>query len=65
MRKIRVKAAPGMKVPREDSSRRYITDGEPVEVYESTYYVRRIRDRELVEVNDTQSTPANTPRGDR
>lgn len=47
---ITVKAAPGLLVPREDKSTRYITDGEAVTVPASAYYLRRVRDGELVEV---------------
>lgn len=48
--KITVKAAPGLKVAREDSSRRYIDEKEPLTVELSTYYLRRIADGELIEV---------------
>jgi hypothetical protein len=45
-----VKAAPGLKVAREDASRRYIEE-EPFEVPETAYYLRRIVDGELVRVD--------------
>lgn len=44
-----VKAAPGIKVPREDDSRKYITDSEPVELDMTSYYIRRMSDGDLVE----------------
>lgn len=47
-----VKAAPGLKCPREDNSRRYIEDDKAVTVPASSYYVRRLRDGDLVEVKD-------------
>lgn len=45
---MRVKAAPGIKVPKEFHPTRYITDAEPVEVIDSAYYQRRITDGDLV-----------------
>lgn len=38
---MKVKARKGIRVPREDNARRYI-EQEPVEVPESTYYLRRV-----------------------
>ncbi|MCB7589164.1 DUF2635 domain-containing protein, partial [Klebsiella pneumoniae] len=38
-------------VPREDNARRYI-EQEPVEVPESTYYLRRLNEGDLVKVTD-------------
>lgn len=48
-----VKAAPGIKVPKEDKPREYITDtppeGEPgFAVPDSAYYLRRVTDGDLV-----------------
>ena len=37
-----VKAAPGLRVPREDAPRRYITDDQPVSVPATAYYLRRL-----------------------
>lgn len=50
---MKVKAAPGIKVPREDKPREYITDTPPdgeqaFEVPESAYYLRRVSDGDLV-----------------
>lgn len=45
---ITVKAAPGMRVPYEDNARKYITEDKAVSVQESTYYLRRLADRDLV-----------------
>lgn len=44
-----VKAAPGLRVPREDAPRRYITD-QPVSVPATAYYLRRLHSGELVSV---------------
>ena len=43
-----VKAAPGIKVPKEDKPREYITDADPVELPDSAYYLRRVADGDLV-----------------
>ena len=45
-----VKATGELKVPREDNARRYI-ESTPVEVPETTYYIRRIMDGDLVRVS--------------
>lgn len=52
---MRVQAAPGINVPREDDPRKYITDSEPVELEMTGYYIRRMSDGDLVEV------PAQAP----
>jgi hypothetical protein len=57
---MRVQAAPGLKVPREDDPRKYITDEEPVEIEVTGYYVRRLADGDLVEVAGEQSGPTGT-----
>lgn len=54
---MKVKAAPGLKVPREDNPRTYITDSEPVEIEMTGYYIRRMADSDLVEVADEQPNP--------
>lgn len=45
-----VKAAPGLRVPREDAPRRYITDDQPESVPATAYYLRRLHNGELVSV---------------
>lgn len=50
---MRVLAAKGIKVPKEDKPREYITDTPPegetaFEVPESAYYLRRVTDGDLV-----------------
>lgn len=47
---MRVQAAPGLKVPREDDPRAYITEDQPVEIEMTGYYIRRMSAGELVEV---------------
>ncbi|WYX15066.1 hypothetical protein WJ974_00515 [Achromobacter xylosoxidans] len=61
---ITVKAAPGMRVPYENNARKYITEDKAVSVQESTYYLRRLADKDLVpceaEPAADQTAPANT-----
>lgn len=45
---MKVIAAPGIQVPKEDKPREYITDAEAVEVPETVYYLRRINDGDLL-----------------
>jgi hypothetical protein len=54
---MQVKAALGLKVPREDNPRKYITDSEPVEIEMTGYYIRRMADGDLVEVAAEQANP--------
>ena len=44
-----VKAAPGLKVPREDDPRQFIDETTAVEMPASHYYLRRLAEGELVE----------------
>ena len=44
-----VKAAPGLQVPMERNPREYITDTEPIDVPDTTYYRRLLDDGSLVE----------------
>lgn len=48
---MKVVAAPGLKVPKEDKPREYITQDEEVEVPDSAYYLRRVSDGDLVRVD--------------
>ncbi|AIK14266.1 hypothetical protein GZ59_24690 [Pectobacterium atrosepticum] len=50
--KIKVKAAPGVQVPREDNGRRYITDEIAGEVALTAYYQRQLNAGDLVVVTD-------------
>lgn len=45
---IKVKAAPGLRVPMEGSPRKYITDAEDVPVMRTAYYIRRLKDGDLI-----------------
>lgn len=47
---MKVVAAPGLQVPKEDKPREYITQDEEVEVPDSAYYLRRVSDGDLVVV---------------
>ena len=58
---MRVQAAPGLKVPREDDPRKYITDAEPVEIEVTGYYIRRMSDGDLLEVAAAQADPTPAP----
>lgn len=56
---MKVQAAPGLKVPREDDPRKYITDFEPVELDPVTgYYIRRLADGDLVQVDEPVAEPS-------
>ncbi|WP_350312364.1 DUF2635 domain-containing protein [Dickeya fangzhongdai] len=52
MSQITVKAAAGVRVPREDNARRYITDDAQVQVERTAYYLRQISVGDLVIVPD-------------
>ncbi len=58
MTTIRVQARAGIKVPREENARKYVTDEAAVEVPDSIYYRRRIADGDLVEVKHVAEAPA-------
>lgn len=50
---LNVKAAPGLKLPKEGNPRAYITDAEAVPVQDSHYYRKAIAEGDLVEVKAT------------
>ena len=54
---MKVIAAKGMKCPMERRWRSYITDSEPVEVPETAYYTRLVRDGSLVRVEGAEIPP--------
>lgn len=56
---MKVIAAAGLKVPTEANPRLYITESEPVEIEPTSYYLRRIADRELIEAVEPEP-PADT-----
>jgi len=54
---MKVLAKPGAKCPKENNPRDYITDSVPVEVPNSSYYLRLIADGSLVPAPEaTQKT---------
>lgn len=53
MTQLYVKAAPGLRVPREDDPRSYITE-RPVSVPATAYYLRRLRNGELLSAHDDE-----------
>jgi hypothetical protein len=62
MKILHVKAAPGLKLPKEGYPRAYITDAEAVPVQDSHYYRKAIGDGDLVEVTpDTDEAAAPAP----
>jgi len=46
---MRVKSAPGIKVPMEHNPHEYITDAKAVDLPDSAYNLRRLADGDLVE----------------
>jgi hypothetical protein len=53
---MKVQAAPGLNVPKEDKPHDYITDAEAVDVPDTAYYQRRVTDGDLVEVITKNTT---------
>ncbi|CAB3834427.1 hypothetical protein LMG26858_00862 [Achromobacter anxifer] len=59
---LTVVAAPGLKVPRENKPRSYITGTASVQVPATAYYLRRIQSGELVQsVKPHHEAPAEAP----
>lgn len=54
---MKVTAAEGLKVPQEGKPRQYITEVDQVDIEPTAYYLRRLADKELVEVGDVQPNP--------
>ncbi|HFU1359305.1 TPA: hypothetical protein ACGQTY_002487 [Citrobacter farmeri] len=54
MSQIKVKAAPGVKVPREGNPRRYITCEDIATVEDTAYYRRQMMAGDLVAVSDAE-----------
>lgn len=59
---IKVKAAPGVRVPFEGAPRKYITDAAEVEVTRTAYYIRRLKDGDLIRTDVPPAAPVQ-PRG--
>lgn len=53
-----VKAAPGLKVPKESQPRDYVADDTVVEVEATAYYLRRLSDGDLIAQPPTKAKPA-------
>ncbi|MCX9038765.1 hypothetical protein NLN82_22315 [Citrobacter portucalensis] len=53
-----VKAREGIRVPMENTPRRYITDAKTIDVPETAYYLRQIMNGDLIEVSRQSDTPA-------
>lgn len=60
---MKVKAAPGLQVPMESKPRDYIGDT-AVTVPRSAYYLRLLRDGDLIEVAETSSAKTSAKKGD-
>lgn len=58
---MRVQAAPGVKVPKENNFVDYITDSVAVDVPESNYYQRRINDGDLFLVETPPAKQTKEP----
>jgi hypothetical protein len=59
---IKVIARKGVRVPLEDDARAYITDAVAVQVNErSAYYIRRLRDGDLLIASEKAVEPAAKP----
>lgn len=52
-----VKAAAGVRVPKEGKPRQYVTDAEPVDVPETAYYLRRLAEGDLVPAKAAKAKP--------
>lgn len=60
MQTVKVIARKGVRVPLENSSREYITDGTAVDIVLSTYYRRRMNDGDLQLAPATPAKSAKT-----
>jgi hypothetical protein len=59
---MRVKAAPGLKCPKDGRPREYVEDKEFVEVPDSAYYLRLVADGSLIE-DATTGIDSNNEKG--
>lgn len=57
---MKVVAAPGLSVPKEERPREYINGAEAVEVPESAYYLRCLADGDLVSADAAATKAAKT-----
>lgn len=54
---MKVKAATGLRVPKESKPRQYITDTDVVEVPETAYYLRSVANGDLVRTDAPTAKP--------
>lgn len=64
MAQMTVKAATGLRVPKEGAPREYITDADVVDVSRSAYYLRRLADGDLVPASVAVQTDVAQPAPD-
>jgi len=62
---ITVKAVAGLCVPREDNHRTYITEAEVVTVPTSAYYLRRLNEGDLVQVEPPKPKKPSKSEGEQ
>lgn len=63
MNEISIKAVAGVRVPREDNPRRYITADEAVTVPDSAYYQRQIAAGDLLVIQGEAKVVASVNQG--
>ncbi|KZE34179.1 DUF2635 domain-containing protein [Crenobacter luteus] len=56
---MKVQAAPGIQVPKEDQPREFITSACAVEVPRSAYYLRIVADGDLIDVDAAASAKSS------
>lgn len=57
---MKVKAAEGLLVPKEDDPRQYIGSDDAVDIEPTPYYIRRMATGELLEADDAESAPTSS-----
>ncbi|WP_252346193.1 DUF2635 domain-containing protein [Paludibacterium sp. B53371] len=58
---MKVKAAPGIQVPKEDNPREYISEADDVEVPHSAYYLRIVAEGDLIVFDGRADTGVTGP----
>jgi len=64
MAQLTVKAATGLRVPKEGAPREYITDADVIDVPRSAYYLRRLADGDLVSASAADQADVVQPAPD-
>ena len=54
MSQIYVKAAPGLKLPREENPRKYIDENDAVQVEGTHYYLKAVIDGDLIKLDEKE-----------